>query len=73
MERDKKIKLDFDSIHQIRVKQLFMTQAISQLWGSRDSLYGEDVVFGCKLLMHDIQADIAEVERLLEEKTLTVK
>ena len=61
-----------NKLHETILKHQFMTHAISQLWGDEDALYKEDVIFGCKLLMHDIQTELEEVESLLERRALAV-
>jgi len=62
-----------DRVSQIKAKHLFMLMAISELWGSDHSIYGENVVFGCQLFMDSIQDDLEELQELLEKDTSEIK
>lgn len=53
-------------IHEIQVKHLFLSQAITALWGDSQSICSDEVVFGCQLLMHDVSKDLKELERSLD-------
>lgn len=65
-ENVKPLKTVGNQIHEIQVKHLFLSQAITALWGDSQSICSDEVVFGCHLLMHDVNKDLKELEKSLD-------
>lgn len=55
-----------DQMYEARLKLRFMSVAISELWGSTHSEYGEDIAFGSQLLLHDIEMDLFLIHKKLD-------
>lgn len=53
----------FDMLYQIRCKHAFLSHAITELWGNGDSCFcgNQEVIFGCQLIMHDVDVNLDNV------------
>ena len=55
-----------DRFYDARLKLHFMNTAISGLWGSEDTDFGNKIVLGCGLLMDDIEEDFEAIHKSLD-------
>lgn len=57
-----------DDLHLVRKKLNFMTVAIHDTWGNKDTIYGSDTVFGARLILEGISEDIKSCIRKIDSQ-----